>query len=1628
MGLKNHPIHLLKSIDVLSPNKLEQSFLDDFNNKRLFNYQYQWNSKHKKNGILIDLSNVQWVNLSAAHQLILFIEYAKKSSIKVYIALPCLNQVNNYSKADNKVDIVYKRRKKATDFLKFIQFIKVARCEHIDGEEVIISNRYIGSDNTDRALQNFNNAFNDPSIQKFLSDEEIHRYKHILPLTWIDCNKSKELSKIHRHLAGILKNSAKGLGNLDILSLKNVILHELVKNVREHAGTQTRHALLSIGIIDASALYSVKSTSSLSSYNLENDFIDYIKNNNLETTIEIHFGDSGNGLLNQPFISAFNKEFKKTGSPISKRDKLEVLKWSFDKWSTRKTDEKKRGTKGLYRINRINNKYNGIFHIRTSEIHGGFQKGGFISPKWVNNLGTNLYPVKGSIINLRLWPFEEVTKFNFTFKRGDQNKNWISLKYELNEANSDDFGSWASAKIKTDANVLLIIQPDKEIKLKVIQDFLESNLKTLSYLRHPNGIVVYISHELGSNTLDQIIDSTNELIKKNISADERIPESYEPFSEDIYDPVLVLDKNRVVHWYGGNPTILKLLNSVYENKSFNKSIEDLDIYKSLSKIEKQNIKLHFHNDASLIVLSNDNKLEFNFTDIPSIFRSQIREITNQPIAKKQDHSTPKLSLIKKWHSVEEILKKNEIGYALTLYFNVLNYFKENEIDFHPNDKTYILIDHNQQKNLAQEFARIIGINEHNIISETDDVDDSIPRRTTLFKPNSQVFIITSFISSSETSIRLTKYIKRDISDPILILCLVNSLESNVLELKNWDTEVPIAPIYKNNPTKENPVDFFNSGLEAIKQHINKLESAVYFINPDHRICKKVKEEFLIENIKLPNDLRNHFIETKCLHYNHLGRFNGRHFTFYIDRYKLFNSKSIIWMNISDRIKKWVKKRNISKVNLYIGKFYYEASYLNQCIKFLKEEIKELDQIIYWSGNYHIFTKEEDLVYLDFGSLSGKTVNNFISQLRDCKSLLMCIVFSQLNKGNKAFYKRIKDVEIPHFQSNQTSNLKIPIEIIHLYELPLDYYSSSNCPICEQIHLLERNTINNKYLSDFANDRINRLRIKERRSVLDLEYPADFYKEIDDNDYELSSVLIMNMFELKLLLKVAQFDTQYRLLILKYLFEICSHIDAEISDPNSNLYSILYFLAHEINWLQKEPLVFRIFRNLLTIIGFEIATMPLEDLADRLQTDDLNTNALKLAVRYKFCAITLLRSANKNRFCESIEDIFESCIVKDKLSNNLFQNLLFHIHTIHSNKYNRKIELFNLIDKSLSMIYDSKILTSIQKLSISKLKINNDKITISIIDFNVDNNSDIELIKYLKHGYVNLYNTVSHPTHYESFLALDFRNLDGYALPDLEKNGSDSIYYDIFKSQSEELVDSWNYVNQTIEPKVLPYLYKLSDDFKSSELFSSYNIETRVRKVFSDEWGHSFSNFIIDFENNIDSIPKNYNQYHDLYDRIFNTIISYKRIGDINSRDSNLLSFLNNFPTSIYKVITDTFHDKSVFDVTLNLDEKIDSVFYPEYTMKIYLKHIIKNIKKYRILPDDVKIPIEFRSTIFESNNKQYCNLSILNFGTISKEYNYSGGLSQFKEDLIKMGGDLSFRSGEKTDFIIQILFQLYEKY
>lgn len=1649
--IENIPVHLLKGLLNLTQEDLENKLKEQEelfivqNTKFPKNFQWEWKEKCMSNGVFFDLSQVRWVNIGAATQLTLLIEYAKKNGIEVFVALPTKVLTPKEQKADYSYSLkhnILKARKRVNSFLKVIHFDNAIKCEHIDNStNVWVTEIYEFQDKKiEINIEQFNAAF-EIAIEDTKTIFSQYNYKFILPLTWIDTAKEYNPEDFEKEFSKILTNIRRGLDSIDVLSLKNVVLTELIKNVNDHAGDNTSHALLSIGLLPTTTLAKKNEENEIISYSnsMERDYIVALNENEIKNNIEIYFGDSGKGLIN-----TLKEEYEKQKNirTFNKTGYLNILKWSFNKWSTSKREEEIRGTKGLYRINRIVNKYNGIVLIRNNDLYGGYQKGGYSSAKWIDNTKTTHFAQPGTFLQIKLCPNKESTNFNYSIKDSSSDIEWEVKRFELNEESIPRFDQWFSnlKALKSDENLFLIFQSDKKIKDLKIANFLNENLEIISRDRHPNAVVIYLADDIGESTLESIIDSTNEMIlNKTDNVVEQEAIAYN--NEIVYDPVLVIGHDNRVYWYGGDQNIINVLNELYTiNIAINDDVrlENLVSFKEINPNSQKRILRHFYDDDSLVRIIDNNKIEFHFSDTSKFYKNRlINFLKKHEKAENTEKNicSPKLEPISKWHEIEELLDyRHVVGYALVMYIEF-----EKKIDYFANrKKTHILIDHSQQKKLAEEFAKLKGIDKRNIVNTLDDVDYNIPRRTELFDKDDEVIIITTIISTSETIRRMIKYVRRDLAQPITILCLINSRKYNIDKIHTWEKDTDIISIHQINTEEQisdNDIDF-----QQIQEGLNNCTSC---------ISPKYLKESIIENIEdkatnlIPSELKELFIKTKSLNYNHFGNYNERHYTFYLNKKIILNDRELIWKKYKEKISYWKYSKNIEDFSIIKPEFDNEDNGIfDGLIEYLKEEFKSA-KIISWNKNKAIEIDEHNVVYIDFGTLTGSSINKLFKSLKNCNYVLINILFSQFQNGELGFYKRIHSIKTKvetekstiystvkskELQTTLFNNKGVVFEDTYvsvemIYNLPIYFYNSSNCPICEQVKSLEKYKVQDEYMIEFANDRKNRLNINDRKSVN--LYPCDFYWTDDNNQYELSSVLIMKMYELKLLLEKALHSTQYRIVVFNYLLGIQQNIEGEINNPDSNLYAFLYFISNEVNWLQREPLVFKNLRKLIASISKSVANMSLEKLINHFEDKiEYNNIPKKIAVRNKYAAISVLRSSDKYEFCKNISNIIKTSFDGKQLSNNLVQNTFYHINSLHQNEYNKSEKYYHLIAKELKNIEDNEIsFSNAQRVVINNTIITNKKILNQFDNLFTKRNS-LQIIKKMKADVSEEYETIGHPRPEKHFENLDFRQI-GYnktAWNSLITEGIESVFFEDYEVKSKKLIDNWKISKSFIDTVIIPQFQKINKKIARSEGLKRF--EKDIDTYLNDNYAKLFEELIIKISNDPLNLINNTIKYHELYDFIYKLFFKYAKKGESDLYNSKLLNLVSDFPSNIENAINSYFYERDFKKFTFKRSSEIFEVFYPTTQLDYYIEHIRKNIQIHKnelSLKDDISVSITLekqdKTTLLTIKNNVQKDLQI--------EFKKNSGLFLLRNDLERFDGNIDYKIVEGL-FQIELKFLNYE--
>jgi hypothetical protein len=748
-------------------------------------------------------------------------------------------------------------------FLKYIRFEDVLQEKHLKalpGNLKIITEYDPSVSSAGEEGDDLWQKDSRPDEKELIHQEDLYRY--FFPLTWfsnIDIKKSQEMSKF---LSGVIGDPERGLERLDANTITNVILFELVENVSQHSGATW--ALV--------AAWARPSSSPLTPSHYirgEQPYLNWLRQSQT-SVVEIVVGDSGKG-VSSSLLSSFrkamiSKEFVPNEGP---HEIANVLLWAFERWSTRKDQRALRGTRGLYRVDRVVKKYQGLVTCRAENYMAGWDHGGFSYDKPVFP-EQRLSRIPGSIISIRMPPFQSnqppriapahtISEFQIKYlKLGNITDEGIKpvLKKKLQDA-------LISARTDRPLCVVAVVEGGEGQKEAV-----EETLRQAVEMRHP-GTVVLCGLPGGWDLIDNAIESVNAEHER----ERRYVEAESRDNFQIWDPVLVIGPKGKTAWVGAAKEHRIILNKLLEYGGLLTSERLAELLPDAES--RTSVIRYLRNDTNLIKISLDGKnIEFRLT-IANLYSHTVELINKHITASGQGviaqaneiYRTPSLLLVDKWINVEAVLDAtNSLELAmLALTERILQHENWDKID--------ILSDSTVSPTHLSALQRCLGAaGKEAIPGETG---TPIPPGLHIIVPGARVVIYCDIIVSAEAVKRCIRQALRDEAIPIVVACIIDARENPGEKVDMIVSEVPVVSLLEI----------------SILSKTSPEEATEVYINPITR-SRELPETRTLHPIDKDTELRALIVNDKALHFRHIGRPIGRHFTFYLDDTRLMDEPII----------------------------------------------------------------------------------------------------------------------------------------------------------------------------------------------------------------------------------------------------------------------------------------------------------------------------------------------------------------------------------------------------------------------------------------------------------------------------------------------------------------------------------------------------------------------------------------------------------------------------------------------------------------------------------------------------------------------------------------------------------------
>lgn len=551
-----------------------------------------WSQDAVEHGILLDLSSVQWCDLTACVHLLLVLERALKDSLPyVGLAMPDprptsseLAQKEEWTRSGQSTRLPglldqQRRRSDALKFLEKIGFREAARCLHLPeqarGRLLILDDFGSNMPAWAQGLAEQMDARqkHDPTPPPFVYDlhqpdtEPLHPHTF---LRWIPVNigadtMRAEAETLSEKAGKVMSQSHKDrtvLKNFDADTLVHVIFHELFQNVQMHAGLGVTHCLVGIWARKTGQLV------------VADDYVaddrrfyeQWVKKHSFPL-VDVAVGDSGVGILQtlRPAIEKENGRLEGVPTEIASQPDYadrRLLFWSMARWSSSASENEpaKRGTRGLYRVKRLARSYQALLTIRSGTVLAGWDWGGLDQPRAVHSQGRSWVP--GTLVQMRFVSQDHGTKPTVSTSSQPANMEYL-FGHPLNLAGhvqSSDWGHLRDLLSRRDpgGRHRCVIVPIGSLphETERRKTALAQLLDALRPMANP-GALVLLAMGLSPKELSIHVDSFNQQLTED---EEQLRWAVK--TEHPSNPFWVLDRDLRVHWAGVCAWELPLLRQI----------------------------------------------------------------------------------------------------------------------------------------------------------------------------------------------------------------------------------------------------------------------------------------------------------------------------------------------------------------------------------------------------------------------------------------------------------------------------------------------------------------------------------------------------------------------------------------------------------------------------------------------------------------------------------------------------------------------------------------------------------------------------------------------------------------------------------------------------------------------------------------------------------------------------------------------------------------------------------------------------------------------------------------------------------------------------------------------------------
>lgn len=1320
-------------------NKLSQRNLEEALKEASSEAKTGWIRRLKKEGLTIDLSKVGWVEPVASVRVVLLIERALLDGAEVTVRLPFPTPTRaeervftSAAKSKDKAlrdkekytRLNISRRVKAADALSHLRFKEALAHKHIKAASGVL--QIIEDHDWSIAKQDLveqqTESDKTPVPESPVDTASYWDFEVAYGLQWIPDPRNVEGKDIIDHLstinvlADILTHPSGRVSAADGRTLAHVFLKELVENTSDHAGRE--FALVAAWRRPQG--YDVKESEV---FECEREFVSWCRRYPL---IEVIVGDSGDGIPHSLKEEYDNRQPRIPKALADASPNTRILAWAFDKWSSKLASDQRRGTRGLYRVQRIVRKYDGCITLRSERSYVGIESGFSHPPKYIfEDEGNNLPRSPGTVVHVRL-----PVMLSEKLPTRQHNAALHKARIEVVDFHNSD---WTNEKVAIDLVCEQIFKRCEGFSANLgpiclIADFgfvkierrtLEQLLIRLVEIAHPVALVVA---NVMAPSADSAAETIHSIAEQIVPRDLRDVSAEQPETLHVRDAILFQYTNGEFGWVGASEEIAEHLNRLWEQGT----ITSATLVQSIPKLEERNKLIRQFAEAYHVAHrlgGGGLGLNFNKEDIREKLREHVVElltkrvqVAGSPAVRSGTFRTPSLELVSRYTRVKQLLE--EIGLdraSATLAEKCSDVEKLQKAQ-----RLQIIADWNTSRDLIESFRDYL-CSRLQLAIDNVELNQISPGDPPVVREDCEIILFTDLVLTGDTVGALISQVIRARTVPTLVVSIFDARRHNErgkpFHALGYQVEmVSLAQIdilIQESQSRSKPVN--------ISPITHSPESEVSVRDDDERY--EIKRDRLVEMIQ----------KEDALYFDHIVRPNGRHFCFYLDPFKLLGAldtsdqadlseignevihhfKRAIgeWLNPEEQIDciyfpNLPLSERPSPTKLILAKKLAEtyrtqvlpvdfASQVNlprpenhspgsrsrsqqwrasRSVQPLLFDLPDSEDVPTATDPYSQPDPNSTVLIVDWGSVTGSAIRTSIRYAiaRGARRIFAVIFLSQLPFGEEEFLTYLKRIGTRTRRNSESQIDECDVTVKFLASFPIQVYEAQLCPYCRQLNRLneERRFFPSEMLSGFIKDAKKRLRPRYLDGVDGIRSQHRWGQGPDSIANQASALInprsnVIQIAEFRTRLEKAKTWTSARWELYEELSEIERLIGNEDTTAKLRRGCLITLLAAEWLWLKQEP---------LSLIRFKrrIATLAVDVIKDR-----------ECSAQERLDAIVVLRTASKDAFAQTLPSLFDVVIEDETESeenkSSLVSQLLYSAFTYLQREYLVGASLKPLVD-------------------------------------------------------------------------------------------------------------------------------------------------------------------------------------------------------------------------------------------------------------------------------------------------------------------------------------------------------------